>query len=56
MSNAGYAESREAVAEVLAEASGLEVKGSHVIMTSPEIYGVEEEVARDVRDVARGIM
>jgi aspartate aminotransferase len=33
MSNAGYAESREAVAEVLAEASGLEVKGSHVIMT-----------------------
>ncbi|MCM2359720.1 MAG: pyridoxal phosphate-dependent aminotransferase [Geobacteraceae bacterium] len=34
MSNAGYAESREAVAEVLAEASGLEVKGAHVIMTT----------------------
>ncbi|HTP63882.1 MAG TPA: pyridoxal phosphate-dependent aminotransferase [Geobacteraceae bacterium] len=33
MSNAGYAESREAVAEVLSEASGLKVKGSHVIMT-----------------------
>jgi len=33
MSNAGYAESRQAVAEVLAEASGLEVKGAHVIMT-----------------------
>jgi aspartate aminotransferase len=33
MSNAGYAESRAAVAEVLAEASGLEVAGAHVIMT-----------------------
>ena len=33
MSNAGYAESREAVAEVLSEASGHKVKGSHVIMT-----------------------
>ncbi|HEX2768692.1 MAG TPA: pyridoxal phosphate-dependent aminotransferase [Geobacteraceae bacterium] len=33
MSNAGYAESREAVAEHLAEASGLEVTGSNIIMT-----------------------
>ncbi|SNB46315.1 pyridoxal phosphate-dependent aminotransferase [Geobacter sp. DSM 9736] len=33
MSNAGYEETRAAVAEVLAEASGLEVKGSHVVMT-----------------------
>ena len=33
MSNAGYDETRNAVAEVLTEASGLEVKGSHVIMT-----------------------
>lgn len=33
MSNAGYAESRGAVAEVLAEASGLAVEGGHVIMT-----------------------
>jgi aspartate aminotransferase len=33
MNNAGYEETREAVAEVLAEKSGLEVKGSHVIMT-----------------------
>lgn len=33
MSNAGYDETRGAVAEVLSEASGLEVKGSHVIMT-----------------------
>ena len=33
MSNAGYAESREAVAELLAEASGLEVTGNNIIMT-----------------------
>ncbi len=33
MSNAGYEETRSAVAEVLAEQSGLEVKGSHVVMT-----------------------
>jgi aspartate aminotransferase len=33
MSNAGYAESREAVADHLAEASGLEVTGSNIIMT-----------------------
>jgi aspartate aminotransferase len=33
MSNAGYEETRQAVAEVLAEKSGLEVKGSNVIMT-----------------------
>ncbi len=33
MSNAGYLESREAVAEVLSETSGLKVKGSHVVMT-----------------------
>jgi len=33
MSNAGYDETRAAVAEVLAEKSGLEVKGSHVVMT-----------------------
>ena len=33
MSNAGYAESRDAVAELLAEASGLEVTGSNIIMT-----------------------
>jgi aspartate aminotransferase len=33
MSNAGYTESRDAVAEVLAETSGLPVKGAHVIMT-----------------------
>ncbi|HOI16559.1 MAG TPA: pyridoxal phosphate-dependent aminotransferase [Geobacteraceae bacterium] len=33
MSNAGYDETRAAVAEVLAEKSGLEVTGSHVIMT-----------------------
>src|SRR5208337_3404404 len=32
MSNAGYAESRDAVAEHLAEASGLEVTGSNIIM------------------------
>ncbi len=33
MNNAGYEETRQAVAEVLAEKSGLEVKGSQVIMT-----------------------
>jgi aspartate aminotransferase len=33
MSNAGYDETRQAVAEVLAEKSGLEVTGNHVIMT-----------------------
>jgi aspartate aminotransferase len=33
MSNAGYAETREAVAGVLAGASGLAVEGRHVIMT-----------------------
>jgi len=33
MSNAGYDETRSAVAEVLAEKSGLEVTGSHVVMT-----------------------
>ena len=33
MSNAGYAESREAVAGLLAEASGFEVTGSNIIMT-----------------------
>ena len=33
MSNAGYDETRSAVAEVLAEASGLPVQGAHVIMT-----------------------
>lgn len=33
MSNAGYAETRGAVAEVLSEAAGLEVKADHVIMT-----------------------
>jgi aspartate aminotransferase len=33
MNNAGYEDTRRAVAEVLAEKSGLEVKGSHVIMT-----------------------
>ncbi|MRR34016.1 pyridoxal phosphate-dependent aminotransferase [bacterium] len=33
MSNAGYDETRNAVAEVLAEKSGLAVAGSHVIMT-----------------------
>ena len=33
MSNAGYDETRAAVAEVLAEKSGLEVTGSHVVMT-----------------------
>ncbi|RII26662.1 MAG: aspartate aminotransferase [Geobacter sp.] len=33
MNNAGYDETRSAVAEVLAEASGLAVRGSHVIMT-----------------------
>jgi aspartate aminotransferase len=33
MSNAGYDETRAAVAEVLAEKSGLAVTGSHVIMT-----------------------
>jgi len=33
MSNAGYEETRNAVAEVLAERSGLEVKGSQVVMT-----------------------
>jgi aspartate aminotransferase len=33
MSNAGYMESREAVAELLAGASGCDVRGSHVIMT-----------------------
>ena len=33
MSNAGYMETREAVADVLAAASGIGVKGSHVIMT-----------------------
>jgi hypothetical protein len=33
MHNAGYEETRQAVAEVLAEKSGLEVTGSHIIMT-----------------------
>jgi aspartate aminotransferase len=33
MSNAGYDETRQAVAEVLTEKSGLEVTGSHVVMT-----------------------
>jgi aspartate aminotransferase len=33
MNNAGYEETRAAVAEVLAEKSGLEVTGGHVIMT-----------------------
>ncbi|KAF0216016.1 MAG: aspartate [Geobacteraceae bacterium] len=33
MNNAGYDETRGAVAEVLSEASGLPVKGAHVIMT-----------------------
>jgi aspartate aminotransferase len=33
MSNAGYGETRAAVAETLAEASGLEVAASHVVMT-----------------------
>jgi len=33
MNNAGYEETRQAVAEVLAEKSGLEVKSSHIIMT-----------------------
>jgi aspartate aminotransferase len=33
MSNAGYDETRRAVAEVLTEKSGLEVTGSHVVMT-----------------------
>jgi len=33
MNNAGYDETRQAVAAVLAERSGLPVKGSHVIMT-----------------------
>lgn len=33
MNNAGYDETRNAVADVLAEASGLDVKGSHVVMT-----------------------
>jgi aspartate aminotransferase len=33
MSNAGYAETREAVAEVLRDASGIEVNGGHVVMT-----------------------
>lgn len=33
MSNAGYDETRRAVAEVLAEKSGLAVEGSHVVMT-----------------------
>lgn len=33
MSNAGYDETRRAVAEVLAEKSGLKVEGSHVVMT-----------------------
>jgi len=33
MNNAGYEETRQAVAEVLAEKSGLDVKSSHVIMT-----------------------
>lgn len=33
MNNAGYEETRSAVAEVLAEASGLQVNSSHVIMT-----------------------
>lgn len=33
MSNAGYDETRSAVAEVLAEKSGMEVKGGHVVMT-----------------------
>ena len=33
MSNAGYDETRGAVAEVLSEAAGLEVQGRHVIMT-----------------------
>jgi len=33
MSNAGYMETREAVAEVLKESSGLDVKSCHVVMT-----------------------
>ncbi len=33
MSNAGYDETRSAVAEVLAAASGVDVTGSHVVMT-----------------------
>jgi aspartate aminotransferase len=33
MNNAGYDETRSAVAEVLAEASGLKVEGRHVVMT-----------------------
>ena len=33
MSNAGYEETRRAVAEVLSEKSGLPVEGSHVVMT-----------------------
>lgn len=33
MNNAGYDETRSAVAEVLAEASAMDVKGSHIIMT-----------------------
>jgi aspartate aminotransferase len=33
MSNAGYAETRGAVAEVLSDAAGFEVKADHVIMT-----------------------
>jgi aspartate aminotransferase len=33
MSNAGYTETREAVAELLRESSGLDVNSSHVVMT-----------------------
>ena len=33
MSNAGYSETRSAVAETLAEHSGLPVTGDHVVMT-----------------------
>ncbi len=33
MNNAGYDETRNAVAEVLAEAAGLPVNGSHIVMT-----------------------
>lgn len=33
MSNAGYEETRSAVAEILTEQAGLEVKSSHVVMT-----------------------
>jgi aspartate aminotransferase len=33
MNNAGYSETRNAVAEVLTESSGLSVSGSHIVMT-----------------------